>query len=112
MLKAVLPNTVKASLSYTTDELVTKRRLEKLFSRTFQKEQIGRRFIDFACEDLLIEHSEDFGKGIGDMMSRFEDIEEDPRHKIAYVDEPQLGARRRARLSAVVDEIRDIRELV
>lgn len=110
-LVAARRNICLANLTYRTDELNTKLQLERLFGRRFQKEQIGRRVVDFACDELIIEHSVDGTKGIQDVIARFEDIADDPRQKIAIVDTKKLGDRRRARLESVVDEIRDYRAL-
>jgi len=110
-LVAVRENIRLASLAYRTDELETKRQLERLFRRKFQKEQIGRRVVDFACDDLIIEHSKDGTKGLPDVIARFEDIKKDHRRKVAFVDTRKLGDKRRARLESVVDEISDFREL-
>lgn len=110
-LAAVRQNIRRAAMAYTKAELLVKERLEALFERVFQKERIGERVIDFACTDLLVEHSTDGGKGIGDMIDRFESIASDARKKIAYVDTTKLGNRRRARLESLVDEVRDIRAL-
>jgi len=112
-LTATRANLKQAGLAYRQDELPVKRKLERLFGRTFRKEWIGERAVDFADDDLIIEHSTHARRGIDDMIVRFEDIQDDPRRKIAFVNDKRgvFGAKRRARLAAVVDEIRDIDEL-
>ena len=113
-MRAVGDNLRQASLAYRQDELAVKKKLESVFGRSFHKEWIGGRVVDFADDEFIIEHSEHALRGIDDMTARFEDISDDPRYKIAYVNDKEgvFGAKRRARLQVVVDEIRDIRGLV
>jgi len=110
-LIVVNKNRRKANLAYRDDELPIKAALEALFNRQFRKEEINGRIIDFACNDLIVEHSSDFTKGINDMIARFADVSTDSRRKIAFVNTRRFGDRRRARLASVVDEIRSHKEL-
>ena len=101
----------KGHLVYRIDELPTKEALERKYDRVFHKERIGNRVVDFASDDMIVEHSADWGKGLGDLIGRFSDITDDPRKKIAYINMHCFGPTRRARLEAVTDEIHDFRAL-
>lgn len=110
-LSATKENVEKACLAYTREELPIKSKLEALYGKQFKKERIGARIVDFASDDLVIEHSTDYGKGLGDMIARLTEIKDDKRRKIAYVNTDQLGPRRRQSLEAVCDEVIDYRAL-
>jgi hypothetical protein len=62
------------SLTYRKDELQAKNALEAIYKRVFSKESINGRYIDFACSDILIEHTTDSTHGTYDLVRRFEDI--------------------------------------
>lgn len=100
-----------AMLTYRKDELPIKISLEKIYNRVFSKELIGRRAIDFACKDLLIEHTSDPTHGVFDLVRRFEDVVSDPRKKIAYLDVSKIGPSTRKRLENLGVLVLDFRAL-
>lgn len=87
-------------------------KLERIFGLPFRKELVGGHYFDFASSAHLIEHSLDSGKGLRDIISRFSDVQDDPREKIAYVNFDHLGRKRVDELAALVDDIRDCREVL
>ena len=99
-LVSSLRNIRLASLAYREDEMPIKAALEGLYGCAFQKEAIGNRVLDFANDELLIEHSCDGTKGLSDIISRFKDIQVDPRRQIAFVNTGRLGTTRLTPLKA------------
>lgn len=99
----------KSALTYLPHEKKILRILEQRFNSSFKKECVGERFFDFASETLLIEHSIDFGKGIGDIIQRFTAARAagDRRRRIAFVNMKHLGPKRRGRLAELEVEIFD-----
>lgn len=96
-----------AHLAYRKDELPIKAALEKLYDKKFHKEIIGKRVMDFASDDYLIEYTADYTHGTFDLVRRFEDVADDPRRKVAYLNVRRLGAPTRQRLEAIDVEIKD-----
>jgi len=112
MLKIVEASRGKANLTYRRDEIPIKDKLEKLYGCVFHREVIGNRVMDFASDELLIEHTSDWTHGTFDLVRRMEDVAGDTRRKIAYLDTKKLGAPTRKRLENVGVEIIDFRSLV
>lgn len=98
---------VQAGLTYRKDELPIKAKLERLYKCSFSKEQIGKRFVDFASVDMLIEHTTDPSHGVHDIVKRMADIAHDPRRKIAFLPLNHLGKKNLALLAALGVELRD-----
>lgn len=94
-----------ANLTYRKDELPVKEKLERLYSRTFSKEEINGRIVDFSCEDLIIEYTTDNTHGVFDLIRRLEAISGDTRRKIAYLPLSKLGVRSKERLGRVAEVI-------
>lgn len=99
-----------ANLTYRKDELSTKKILEEIYGVRFEKEKIGNRYIDFASSDLLIEYSIDATHGLSDLIKRLEDVQTDPRQKIAYINTQKIGPKWKTRLEkiAVIIDYRTI----
>lgn len=101
------------NFAYRKDELAIKRTLERKY-RSLHKERIGRRYIDFANNKVLIEHSKDGTHGLQDIIARFRDVEiqGDSRTRVAFVDTRLLGPKRRKRLMDLGVHIKDYRTLL
>ncbi len=85
--------------------------LNALFRTSFRKERVAGRYFDFADDKYLIEHTRDWGKGVGSATKRFALAKDDKRKKILYADSSELGHKRFARLAALGVSVRDYREL-
>ena len=80
------------NLVYRQDELSTKVKLEQLYQRSFCKVHVADKYVDFGDNELLIEHTADTTKGIGDIVKRFRKIAEvgDVRKRIAFYSNEEL----------------------
>jgi hypothetical protein len=72
-------------MAYRQDELPAKAALEKLHGCEFRKERIGKKIIDFASEEMLIEHS--ISNTTSRLAERFEVAIDagDTRKMVAYI---------------------------
>jgi len=101
-----------AGLTYRKDELSVKAYLEGVFNCSFHKERIGRRFVDFANDTLLIEYTTDGSRGVQDAFARLLEIVQsgDIRRKIACLPLREVGSLRRGRFVALGVELRNVGE--
>ncbi len=116
MLVTAQQNVVKAceasGLVYRQDELPIKRAIETLFGKSFNKEKIGGRYVDFADATDIIEVTFDSTKGITDLTARLREVKQlDGRRLTAFIAEKNVGAIRRKRLTDLGVTLRSVTEL-
>lgn len=106
--------TAASGLTYRKDELPFLSILNKLYSTTFRKEQIGTRYFDFCDDEYVIELTFDHTHGVSDVLARFEESSKWilPRQRIAYIPSARCTSPRIQRLSLVVDKILDSHTLL
>jgi len=93
-----------ANISFTKHELSIRPRIEFIYGPV-KKELIGGSWADFANEKVIIEVTQDCGKGITDAIKRFEKRNLDDRKKILCCYNKYFGPGRRSRASAAGVEI-------
>jgi hypothetical protein len=73
--------------------------LESATGRRFRREAIDGRYIDFCDDQVLIEYTEDHGKGVSVAIERLRNS--DTRRKFIVCDASRVGRKRRARASQI-----------
>lgn len=94
------PNTEIASLSFTHYEKKLCNILNQFYG-ILKKEKINDKYPDFCNESVIIDFTFDPTRGVNDLIDRFEAIKNDPRTKIAYIPNKDVGIYRRSKLKNI-----------
>lgn len=108
---AVVKNIAKAKLAsdaaFTDKERQLLPQLELTYGR-LRKEKVGNNWADFVNDKVVIEVTEDWGKGTSEAIARFENRQTDFRRKIVYCPFKWFGQTRRERAKSLGIEVFDI----